>query len=633
MRRLALALLPVALAGAGLLAMSPPPPPAPSAGGQAGVPAARAARPGWPLDRDAQRWVDATLAKLTDDELVGQLIVPRFESTFISTDSDEWDRLTTLVRDLHVGGVIAFGGSVAVPPVALNPTYQGVTLGQPLELAVTLNRLQALAAVPLLAGADFEYGLGMRLEGATRFPRAMPLGAVDDPALAREVGRATAVEARAVGIHVNFAPVADVNDNPRNPVINTRSFGEDPARVGALVAAYVDGLQSAGVLGALKHFPGHGNTDVDTHLGLARLPGDRARLDAVELVPFKAGLQAGAAAVMVGHLEVPALDPTPGPATFSGPIVTGVLRQELGFGGLVYSDSLLMDAVARMAAPGEVAVRTLQAGIDVVLDPADPRAAYDGVRQALAAGTLTRARLEASARRVLTAKARLGLHRQRAVPIERVPDHLGTRASRDLARRVAERALTLVKDEQGQVPLTLPRDRAILYLSVLDYPAGWRNAAPSRTLIPELRKRWPRVEAVEVSDRSTPGELEMVRALAARSDALVAGLFVRASSGSGRQDLSPGVARLLQDLAAAAGRRSQPFVAASFGSPYVAAALPSIPAMLLTYDFGDEPELSVVRALAAEAPVRGTLPIALPGLFPIGHGLTRPGQSSAAVPR
>ena len=201
--------------------------------------------------------------------------------------------------------------------MALNASYDAVTLGQPLELAVTLNRLQALAAVPLLTGADFEYGAGMRLDGATRFPRAMPLGAAGDPALAREVGHATAVEARALGIHVNFAPVADVNDNPRNPVINTRSFGEDPARVGALVAAYVEGLQAGGALAALKHFPGHGNTDVDTHLGLARVGGNRARLDGVELVPFKAGLRAGAAAVMVGHLEVPALDASPGPATFS----------------------------------------------------------------------------------------------------------------------------------------------------------------------------------------------------------------------------------------------------------------------------------------------------------------------------
>jgi beta-N-acetylhexosaminidase len=608
MRRLALASLLVALAGAVLLARAPAP----------------------PLDRAAQRWVDATLKKLTDDELVGQLIVPRFESTFISADSDEWDRLTGLVRDVHAGGLIAFGGSVKIPPVALNAGYDDVTLGQPLELAVTLNRLQALARLPLLTGADFEYGLGMRLEGATRFPRAMPLGAAGDPALAREVGKATAIEARALGIHVNFAPVADVNDNPRNPVINTRAFGEDPARVGAMVAAYVEGLQAGGAVAALKHFPGHGNTDVDTHLGLARVAGDRARLDAVELVPFRAGLRAGAAAVMVGHLEVPALDPAPGPATFSAPIVGGLLRQELGFEGLVYPDSLLMNAVARMGTPGEVAVRTIQAGVDLVLDPTDPRAAYDGLRQALASGKITRSRLEASVRRVLTAKARLGLHQQRIVPVERIPEQVGTRANRDLARRVAERAITLVKDDQAQVPLRTARDGAILYLSVLDYPSGWRSAAPSRTLIPELRTRWPRLDAVELSDRTTPNELDMVRAMASRYDAVVVGLFVRASSGSGRMDLSDGVGRLLTALAGAASRRGQPLVAAAFGSPYVAAALPQIPAMLLTYDFGDEPERSVVKALAGETAVRGTLPIALGGQFPVGHGLTRPGPGSAS---
>ena len=610
MRRLALAPLLIALAGAVLLG--------------------RAAAP--PLDRDAQRWVDAAMKRLSDDELIGQLIVPRFESTFISADSDEWDRLTALVRDVHAGGVIAFGGSVAVPPVALNAGYDGVTLGQPLELAVTLNRLQALARLPLLTGADFEYGLGMRLEGATRFPRAMPLGAAGDPALAREVGKATAIEARALGIHVNFAPVADVNDNPRNPVINTRSFGEDPARVAALVAAYVEGLQAGGAVAALKHFPGHGNTDVDTHLGLARIPGDRARLDAVELVPFRAGLQAGAGAVMVGHLEVPALDAAPGPATFSAPIVGGLLRDDLAFDGLVYSDSLLMNAVTRLGTPGEIAVRTLQSGIDVVLDPTDPRAAYDGLRQALAAGTLTRARLQASARRVLAAKARLGLHKQRTVAIDKVPEQVGTRVSRDLARRVAEQALTLVKDDGAQVPLPTARDGAILYLSVLDYPSGWRSAAPSRTLIPELRKRWPRVDAVELSDRTAPGELDLVRTMAGRYDAVVVGLFVRASSGSGRMDLAPGVGRLLQDLTRAAATRQQPLVAAAFGSPYVAAALPQIPAMLLTYDFGDEAERSVAGALAGETAVRGTLPIALGEQLPVGHGLSRPGPGAVSRP-
>ena len=226
--------------------------------------------------------------------------------------------------------MIAFGGTEPSPQVLLNPAYGSVVLGHPLSLAATLNQLQAIAPVPLLATADFEYGAGMRIAGATRFPRAMALGATGDERLAFEAGRITAIEGRAMGVHVNFAPVADVNNNPRNPVINTRSFGEDPARVGAMVAAYVKGLQQGGMLATLKHFPGHGDTEIDSHLGLPIIPHPRERFEAMELPPFRAGIAAGAAGAMVAHIELPALDPEKGPATFSRAVITDFLRARPG---------------------------------------------------------------------------------------------------------------------------------------------------------------------------------------------------------------------------------------------------------------------------------------------------------------
>jgi len=583
--------------------------------------------PGWLsptlLPGDA-RWVDATLKSLSTPELVGQLLMGRLNSTYLSADSAEFEALAALVRDVHMGGFCAFGGVELVPPVMLNPTYGPTILGQPLELAAILNRLQGLARVPLLVGADFEHGVGMRVNGGTRFPRAMAFGAADDPALVREASRLAGVEARAIGVHVNFAPVADVNNNPRNPVINIRSFGEDPVRVGTMVRSAVDGLQAGGVIATLKHFPGHGDTAVDTHLGLATVPHDRARLDRVELAPFRDGIAAGAGAAMVAHVEMPALDPTPGPATFSAPIVTGLLRKALGFDGAIYTDSMLMDAVNAMVEPGEAAVRAIEAGADVVLDSADPRAAFAALNAAVASGRLTRARLEASARRVLGHKVRLGLHLARTVNLDVVMSGVGTRAGADTARRVAERALTLVRDERGSVPLSTPRSGRLLYLSVLDYPSNWRIAAPSRTVIPELRARWPSVTAVELSDRSSAEELELVRAMAAGHDAVVVGVFVRAASGSGRLDLAPGIVRLLSDLAAGAARRSQPLAAAFFGSPYAAVAAPALPAVLLTYDFGDHAEAAAVRALAGEIPLSGRLPVALSEQWPVGFGLTRP---------
>ncbi|MCC6991323.1 MAG: hypothetical protein IT181_20120, partial [Acidobacteria bacterium] len=219
------------------------------------------------LDREAMRWVETTLKSLTDDQLVGQLIMGRLDSTYLSTDSAAFEELAAQVRDIHIGGFCAFGGVEPVPAVMLNGTYGSTILGQPLELAAILNRLQALSPLPLVVAGDYEHGVGMRINGATRFPRAMAFGAAGDAALVRDAARITGVESRALGVHVNFAPVADVNNNPRNPVINIRSFGEDPAKVGVMVRAAVEGLQSGGVVATLKHFPGHGDTAVDTHLG------------------------------------------------------------------------------------------------------------------------------------------------------------------------------------------------------------------------------------------------------------------------------------------------------------------------------------------------------------------------------
>ena len=434
------------------------------------------------LDRDAARWVETTLKAFTDDELVGQVLMGRFDGTYLSADSPVFVELAALVTELHLGGFVAFGGVEPVPQVLLNPTYGPTILGQPLELAAILNRLQSAAKTPLLIGGDYEHGVGMRIHGATRFPRAMAYGAANDPALVRASARITAGEARALGVHVNFAPVADVNNNPRNPVINIRSYGEDPARVGTLAAEAVRGLQEGGVAATLKHFPGHGDTAVDTHLGLATVPHDRARLDRVELAPFRQGIEAGAAAVMVAHVEMPALDPAPGPATFSRPIVTGLLREQLGFTGLVVTDSLLMDAISAMTGPGEASVKALLAGADLLLDPANVRDAAAALKAGLANGTVPRARLLDAARRVLEYKARLGLHRVRTVDLNAVMAHVGTRPGADLARTTAERAVTLLRDDRTAVPLQTPRGGRVLYLSVLDYPrAGASRRPPARS--------------------------------------------------------------------------------------------------------------------------------------------------------
>lgn len=577
-------------------------------------------------DREAQQWIEETLEGMSLDEKVGQLLTPSFYSSYTSSDSDVYDKLAELIREYHVGGIHVFGARETAPDVLLNPTYARTSLGQPLAAASLLNRLQAIAPLPLLVTADFETGVGFRMEGATTFPRAMAFGAAGDPALAREAGRITALEARAIGVHVNFAPVVDVNNNPRNPVINTRSFGEDPARVSELATAYIEGLKAGGMLATVKHFPGHGDTDIDSHRGLPIITHPRERLDQIEFPPFRAGIAAGSDGVMTAHIQMPELEPAEGtPATFSDRIVTQLLRGELGFDGLVFTDSMRMRAVTDMTSPGEAAARAVAAGHDVVLHSEDDIEAFDGIKASLARMEVTEARIDKAVTRILTAKTRLGLHQRRAVSLDTLPLVVGTRAHRAVAQAVSERSLTLLKDERRNVPLRVSRRAAILYLSVLDYPSGWGIGAPSRTLIPELEERWPNTTAIELSDHTSLSELELVRETASRYDAIVAGVFVRTASFSGRMDLTPALVQFLQDLTKESGERHQPFVAIFFGNPYTATFLADLPAVLLTYDFYDLAEASAVRAISGETAIGGRLPIGLGDQFLVGHGLIRDG--------
>ncbi len=577
------------------------------------------------LDKAAEKWVRETLKHMTLDEKVGQLIVPSIDAVVTSTDSDVYEQKLHLVRDLKVGAIHVFGGSEPMPAELLNPNYgtsgSASRKGDPLAAATLLDRLQQASKIPLLATADFEGGAGYILDGATRLPREMAIAATRDPDLAFEAGKLTATEARAVGVTVDFYPVFDVNDNPRNPIINIRSFGENVDLVSQMGVAYMRGIQAGGALATAKHFPGHGDTDVDTHLGLAKIDFPRERLDRVELAPFRAAVDAGIDAVMSAHIVLPALDPEPGiPATLSRPILTGLLRGEMKFDGLIFTDSMQMYAITKNFGDARAAVMAVKAGADFVLQPPDPDAAFQAIKAAVESGEIPRAQLDASVERILRAKARLGLNRSRLVDVNAVEQVIGGRAHEALNAEICERAITLLKDDRNQVPLTVPKDANILYLSVLDYPSGWREGVPSRTFLPELKKRWPHVTAVEISDETTPNEFALVRALARRSDAVVASVFVRIASFSGRMDLSPQAVSLLESIA---GDQQKPFVTVIFGNPYTALALPKLPAELLTYEYTDGMEAAAVRAIAGETAIGGKLPITLPGMYDYGFGLTR----------
>ena len=356
----------------------------------------------------------------------------------------------------------------------------------------------------------------------------------------------------------------------------------------------------------------------------------------MELVPFRAAIAAGIDAVMSSHIRLPALDPTEGrPATLSRPILTGLLRTELGFDGLVFTDSMSMHAISRRFTSERAAALAVAAGVDVVLDPPDPEAALRGIREAVETGEIPREQVDRSVERILRAKARLGLPRTRTVDVEAVPAGLGGRARQAVAAEIASRAITLAKDDRGLVPLRLPSGARVLLLSVVDYASGWREGAPGRVFVPELKKRYPDLTAVELSDRTTAAEIDLVRALARRSDAIVAATYVRVAAYAGRMGLGAAPLSLLEQLGS---DPSKPLVAIAFGSPYVGDLAPKVPAVLLTYEFGDAPEAAAVRALLGEAPIGGKLPVTIPGLFPAGHGLERaalaPGAPIAsAAPR
>ncbi len=585
-----------------------------------------AASPAKPaLDKVAEKWVQDTLKKMTLDEKVGQLLAPSIDAMVTSTDSDTWEKKLHLVRDLKVGAIHVFGGSEPMPAALLNPNYpSGGSVGRkgdPLAAATFLNRLQQASAIPLLTTADFEGGAGYILNGTTRLPRAMAIAATRDPQLAFKAGQVSAIEARAVGVTVDFYPIFDVNNNPRNPIINIRSFGEDVGLVSEMATAYMRGIQAGGALATAKHFPGHGDTNVDTHLGLAVIEHPRERLDKVELPPFRAAVDAGIDAFMSTHIILPALDPAPGiPATLSRPILTGLLRGEMKFNGLIFTDSMSMYAISKNFGNDKAAVMAVKAGVDFVLHSPDDDAAFKAIKAAVESGEISRDQVDQSVERILRVKARLGLHRSRIVDVNEVETKIGGRAHEAVNAEICERALTLLKDDRNQVPLKVGKDANILYLSVIDYPSGWREGVPSRTFIPALKKRWPNVTALEISDKTTPSELDMVKVLTRRADAVVASVFVRIASYSGRMDLSPQAVSLLESVA---NDQQKPFVTVIFGNPYTAMALQKLPAQLLTYEFTDAMETAAVRALAGEVAIGGKLPITLPGMYPFGHGLTR----------
>ena len=546
--------------------------------------------------------VDAVLGKLTPREKIGQLVVPWLGGNYQALDDSAFQIATRWVDSLEVGGII-------------------ISVGSPYDIAAKLNTLQRRSKLPLLVSADLEWGAAMRVVGATAFPYIMAAGATGDERDAYTIGRVAALEGRAVGIHVNFAPDADVNNNPLNPIINPRSFGEDPHAVARLVRAYVRGLQDNGMLATLKHFPGHGDTDADSHIGLPSINANYARLDSVELVPFRAGIDAGAQVVMSAHIAFPVFTGET-PATLSPAMLTGVLRDSLKFKGLVVTDALQMGAIVAKYGAGEAAVRAFEAGSDLLLMPADPDSAIASMMTALQTGRITAARLDASVRRVLEIKRNLGLFTQRTVPLDSIARIVGSKPYQDAADDIAQRSVTLVRDTTGIVArMRAARSR----MAIIAY-GDELNSYVGQRMLELMRAGGDTVSFFRLWPMSGQASYDSARVVIGRAPAVVFAMNVRPIAARGAIALPDSLARLIANTDSV-----KPTVLVSLGSPYLLNQTPTVKSYLIAWSGVRPAERAAARALLGWSPVRGKLPIRIPPAYQIGQGLVLPDSTLPPV--
>jgi beta-N-acetylhexosaminidase len=553
------------------------------------------------------RWTDSVLASMTLREKAAQIVWPSLYGDYVSGDSPQWRRLTQYIQQDKVGGFT-------------------ISVGSPIEVAAKLNALQSMSKIALLFGADLEAGAGFRarggyfvpnaidLGGAIVFPPEMAIGATHDTTLAYEAGRLTALEGRALGIHIAYAPVLDVNNNPANPVINTRSYGEDPQLAARMGVAFIHGVQDHGMIATGKHFPGHGDTGTNSHLALPIVTVSRSRLDTVELVPFKAAVNGGVGAIMSFHGAMPALDSSGVPGTLSSKVLTGLLRGEMGFHGIIISDAMDMRGVLDQFGAAESVKRAIAAGIDVLIQPLDVPQTIDAVVAGVAEGRYTEARLDSSVRRVLESKRKLGLAQSKLVDLNALRFLVGDSSNAQIARRVAEKSITLVKDSLKQIPLVVPAAK-VLSITVArraDLPAGNAFNAELRTGLPNLR-----TEFVGTEDAT----LNYPRLIAAAdsSDVTIVSSYV----GQSWDALTASAPQAFTDFVQTLARRGRKPIVVAFGNPYLLQQLPWVGTYLVAWGGFPVSQTAAARALLGTAAISGHLPISIPPYVSRGTGEER----------
>jgi len=550
------------------------------------------------FSRGEAQWVKNTMKNMTLEEKISQMITWRFSGYFFNRDSDYVKKLKSLIVDRRIGGLILFGGNT-------------------FETAYLTNTFQNQAKIPLLIASDFEKGVGHQIEEATQFPSLMAMGAIGSEKLAYLMGKITAVEGKALGIHMTYAPVVDVNINPENPIINIRSFGENPEQVSRLAKAFIKGCQKNGLIATAKHFPGHGDTYIDSHNYLPAVRADLKRLERVELFPFKQVIKGGVQAVMTAHIHLPSFDATPNlPATLSPVIITGLLRDKLGFKGIVVSDAMDMGGITTICSPEEAALKAVKAGVDILILPPEPDKVIEALVQAVSSGQITEERIDASVRRILEAKARLGLHKNKLVKIDALNKVVASKKHLQQAVRMFENSMTLVKNERNLLPLS----DASLRIAIFSLSSDPGDYFAGRVFIDEIEKRCSEVNSFYADCFTGEKFLKERVKKASEADVIIFALFSDRRAWKGSVDLEPRHIQLVQEVA----RGSRPVIVVSFGSPYFMCHFPEVDSYLCAYGDAPQAKEAAVKALFGEIEVKGKLPVSLPDLYPLGHGLFLP---------
>jgi beta-N-acetylhexosaminidase len=542
------------------------------------------------------------------------MIVVRAYGDYPRSDNAEYATLKRWIVQDRVGGFIV-----------ANRVRDGVVINaRPFEMAAFINHMQRISKTPLLVASDFEHGASMRVSDTAKFPYLMAFGAAHDESAIRELGAATAHEARALGVNWVFAPDADVNNNPDNPIINVRSFGEDPQAVASAVSSFIDGAHADPrnyVLVSAKHFPGHGDTAEDSHMQLAKLDESKDRVESVELVPFRSAIAHGVDSIMTAHMTVPAFETESIPATVSRNVLTGLLRGELGFKGIVVTDAMDMAGVAALYSPGEAAVRAVEAGADVLLMPANPEACIRALLAAVESGRISVARINESAAKLMAAKQRVGLFRTRMVNLDSLTDDLEEPRLDLIAQTVANNAVTLVKDDKHLFPIPSGDGSCLVVLG--EEPFSTRG----HTLAAALQKGAPGTKVYAINPSLPDEVLTAIAAGMSQCKQIYAATFVTVAAYRGGVGLQGGLNNFLNALVHAPA----PVALISLGNPYLLRNFPDVAAYAATFSTTTTSELAAAKAILGEIPIGGKMPVSVPGFAKIGDGLMVPARQKPAV--